>query len=171
MRTCAHAALPAFPLVLSSCPRPSFGPQKEVDKEKGLLVAAKEAAQAARKEASEAAAAARTAELALRGQAGMETLKASCRLWPGDAGQGTCSSPGHGPRTVYGDIAGRQPCSVLARDLSCPTCSALITPTRRSHPPAPAVTPGPGSRLRLDPGRHRCAGQAAQPRRGEAQHA
>ncbi|KAL4422984.1 hypothetical protein ABPG77_005464 [Micractinium sp. CCAP 211/92] len=54
--------------------------QKEVDKEKGLLVAAKEAAQAARKEASEAAAAARTAELALRGQAGMETLKSPLGL-------------------------------------------------------------------------------------------
>lgn len=54
--------------------------QKEVDKEKGLLVAAKEAAQAARKEAAEAAAAARTAELALRGQAGMETLKSPLGL-------------------------------------------------------------------------------------------
>ncbi|KAL4451967.1 hypothetical protein ABPG75_007629 [Micractinium tetrahymenae] len=54
--------------------------QKDVEKEKGLLVAAKEAAQAARKEAAEAAAAARTAELALRGQAGLETLKSPLGL-------------------------------------------------------------------------------------------
>lgn len=47
--------------------------QKEVEKEKGLLVAAK-------KQAAEAAEAARQAELALRGQAGLDTLKSPLGL-------------------------------------------------------------------------------------------
>ncbi|KAI7841621.1 hypothetical protein COHA_004791 [Chlorella ohadii] len=47
--------------------------QKEVEKEKGLLVAAK-------RQAAEAAEAARQAELALRGQAGLDTLKSPLGL-------------------------------------------------------------------------------------------
>jgi hypothetical protein len=116
-----------------------------VDKEKGLLVAAKDAALAAKKEAADAAAAAHAAELALRGQAGLETLKVG---------------GGKEQRRVGGLLVVPNLLE-LVRDMRCLYLrlpKPLITAPRAS-PPA-AVSPGPGRRLWLDPGRHCGAGQA-----------
>lgn len=138
---------------------PCTVPQKEVDKEKGLLVAAKEAAQAARKEAAEAAAAARTAELALRGQAGMETLKVSRQAmvqW---------RRADHKRQVARAHHRGRKwrRRTLLPRLPSRPAGWLLCETLPLHSAPGPAVPTGPGGRLRLDPGRRRGAGQAAQP--------
>ena len=99
---CGRPAAPAVPCVspparmslashITQSPPPPLPSraQVQVEKEKGLLVAAKDAALAAKKEAAEAAAAAHAAELALRGQAGLETLKVG-RGGGGDREQQGC---------------------------------------------------------------------------------